>query len=208
MTKTLYIQSDTTGKYVFQEPPDSFDQPHLVRLAWVVADTKDYKVTGQYCRLVKPQDGWVYEDSAIRAHNITPRYALHVGLPQERVIGALIGALEGVERVCAFNLDFHEKVLDHAAWECGLNWVDLFSEHTMSCAMRRSIEIVQKPSMRPGAGPRDYAWPKFTEAYEFFTGEDMPPLDMDPVMRGVALANCVRIIDQGINQYHQGVSHE
>jgi hypothetical protein len=198
--KTIYLQLETTGRYLFREPVDSIDQPHLARLAWVITD-RDGHVTTQFCKLIKPPASWVYEDGAIAAHGITPAMATAMGEPQGHVVNALVGALEGVERVCAFNVDFVRKAIEHAAWENGLNWEYMFTEHIMDCAMRRATDIVQIPRMTPGAGPTNYAWPKFAEAYAFFSGEEMPPLTMNPVLRGVALCRCVMVIDQGIQQH-------
>jgi DNA polymerase III subunit alpha len=203
MTTTMYVQTDTTGAFLFRETVTHVDQPHLVRLAWVIAD--DAEITSAWCRLVKPRNDWTYEDDAVVANGITPEHALAHGMPLEYVMARFVGVLDGVERIVAFNADFHTKVLQRSVFECGLHWRPLFQNKTVACAMRRATDIVKKPRMAPGGG---YSWPKLWEAYEYFTGEELPPLDLDPVERGLTLARCIYAIDRGIIDYNAGVSHE
>lgn len=203
MTKTLYPHVETTGRYLFRETPEHVDQPHLARLAWVIAD--ESHIISQASMLIRPGPGYVYEDDAVVSHGITPELAQKRGVALQAAMARFVGALEGVTRVCAFNMDFVEKVLDRSAFEAGLNWEHLFAEHTMACSMRRATDIVQKPRMQPGGG---YLWPKFGEAYRFFTDEDLPSLDLDPIERGRALARAVCAIDHGILATHKGVAHE
>lgn len=201
--KTLYPHVETTGRYLFRETPEHTDQPHLARLAWVIAD--DGVIISEVSMLIKPSKGYVYEDDAVVAHGITPELALARGVSLQLAMARFVGALEGVTRVCAFNMDFVEKVLDRSAFEAGLNWEHLFAEHSMACAMRRATDIVQKPRMAPGGG---YSWPKFGEAYRFFADKDLPSLDLDPIERGKALARAVCAIDQGILATQRSAPHE
>lgn len=201
--RTLYFQTDTTGRYLFREPVTHEEQPHLMRLAWVIAE--DDRIVHEWCRLVQPRNGWIIDDDAVTAHGITPEAAQAEGAPLDYVMSRFIAALDGVGRACAYNSDFHVKVLQRSAYECGLNWQHLFNEHTVACAMRRATDIVKKPRMAPGGG---YSWAKLAEAYGFFTDKDLPPLDMDATERGCALARCVYAIDQGILATQREVPHE
>lgn len=194
--KTLFLQTDTTGAYLFREPVEDPRQPHLARLAWVEADTNGPSVA--WCRLVRPRAGWAYEPDAVAANGITREEATNIGTDLRVVMGSLVQVLANVDRVVAFNADFHRKVLEHAAFECGLNWEYLFTEVPVLCAMRESTDIVRKPRMQPGGG---YAWPKFREAFEFFSDDDLPGLDDDPIDRGIALAIGVQTIYDGIEEY-------
>jgi hypothetical protein len=192
--RTLYCAVDTTGRFLFREPIIYTEQPHLARLAWVVAD--DDQVTSEWCKLIKPQNHWIYEDDAIVAHGITPERAYAEGIPLEQAMARFIGALDDVDRFCSFNVDFGRKVLERSAFECRLGWQHLFNGKTMACAMRRATDIVRIPRMAPGGG---WNWPKLAAAYEFFSdGEELPSLEMNPIERGIALARCVCVIDRGI----------
>lgn len=203
--RTLFIHLETTGRYLFREPVTEPNQPHLARLALISA-TDDDRPARTWCRLIKPEPGWRYEPGAITAHGITPEAAQRTGVALKSVMTAFVGELETVDRVVAFNSDFSRKVLERSAHECGLNWEYLFSETPVLCAMRLATDIVQIPRMEPGGG---YNWPKFREAYCFFSGEDdLPPLDLSPERRGIALAECVQTIWQGIEMFNSGVSHE
>jgi len=201
--KTIYPHVETTGRYLFRETPEHPGQPHLARLAWVIADGD--KIVSEWCNLIFPAPGYVYEPDAVAGHGITFDAAMKRGIPIASAMTQFVAALETVDRVCAFNMDFVEKVLDRSAFECGLNWDALFAQHTMACAMRRATDIVQKPRQAPGGG---YSWPKFGEAYWFFANMELPPMDMDPVERGKALARCVYEIDQGILYTQRTTPHE
>jgi hypothetical protein len=201
--KTITVQTDTTGAWNWRGTIIDREQPHLMRLAWIIDDDGD--ITQQWCRLIKPRPDWQIDADAIVANGILPEVALGRGVPMTHAMSEFVGALDGVHRVVAFNVEFHGKILQHAAFECGLNAQHLFNEHTLACAMRRATDIVCKPRMAPGGG---YSWPKLWEAYEYFTGEELPPLDLDPVERGTTLARCVYQIDQGILAHQKGVSHE
>jgi hypothetical protein len=204
VTKTLYCQTDTTGRFLFREQITYTGQPHLVRLACVIADEKE--IIGEWCYLIRPRGSWVFEDDAVVAHGVSPETAQRLGVPQAQAVGRLIGWLDDVDRVCAFNLDFHSKVLQRAAFECQLHWQHLFHDKVMACAMRRATDIVRIPRMAPGGG---FSWPKLRDAYEFFSdGEELPPPDLDPIERGIALARCVYLIDRGIIDHQHGAAHE
>jgi hypothetical protein len=202
--RTLYCAVDTTGRFLFREPIIYTEQPHLARLAWVVAD--DDKITSEWCKLIRPQNHWIYEDDAIVAHGIHPERAYAEGVPLEQAMARFVGWLEDVDRFCSFNVDFGRKVLERSALDCRMGWQHLFNGKTMACAMRRATDIVRKPRMEPGGG---YLWPKFAEAYTFFSnGEELPPMDLDPIERGLALARCVYVIDRGIIDTQRGTPHE
>ena len=192
--KTLYLQTDTTGAFLFREAVIHVDQPHLARLAWCLADG-DQPVSSVWCNLIRPQEDWDYEPDAIVAHGIPLERAEKDGIGLRPAMLAFVGALDTVERVVAFNSDFHTKVMQRSAFEVGLNWQQLFHAKTIDCAMRGSTDIVRKPRMQPGGG---YSWPKLAEAYRFFTKRDLPSLDLDPIERGIALTGCVHAIDRGI----------
>lgn len=157
-----------------------------------------------WCRLIKPRPDWEYEPDAIVGHGITPEAAAESGIDLKLAMAHLVSALQRVDQMCAFNADFAKKVLERSAYECGLNHEILFAETPHFCAMRQSTDIVRIPRMAPGGG---WVWPKFRSAFEFFHGDDLPPIDLDPEERGIALATCVRLIYQGIMDY-RGVHHD
>lgn len=197
--KTLYFQTDTTDRYQFRQPIEDDSQPHLVRLAWIVADDS-FRALRSWSRLITPRPDWEYADDAVVGHGVTREAAEATGQRLESAMATFVAELERVDRVCAFNADFHRKVAEHAAFESGRDWVDMFANTPVSCAMRESTDIVRKPRMAPGGG---YSWPKLKEAFEFFHGDDLPPLDMAPEQRGLALATCVLLIDRGIHDYQR-----
>jgi len=207
MTKTLYFQSDTSGKLLFHAPLESADQPHMLRLAWVVTDGADeYR---QWGALIQPKNDWRFEPDAIVANGIDPEVARQRGHSLSFVMGRFLVALSTVERACAFNADFHRRVVMRSLFEMGnQDWANVFDGVELACAMREATDVVRKPSMKPGSTSTDYAWPKMWEAYDFFVGEDLPSLDLDPIERGVALARCVAQIDRGIQRSLRSMAHE
>jgi hypothetical protein len=202
--KTLYLSVDTSGKFLFREPVGDPEQPHLVRLAWVVAD--DDQIIDEKSCLIAPRPDWDYEDDAVVAHGVLRETAVKAGVPLERAMAMLISRLDDVERVVGFNVDFVVKVLQRSALECGHDGTRLFDGKRVECAMRRATDIVRVPRMAPGGG---WSWPKLKTAYEFFAlGEELPPLDTDPIIRGILLARCVYTIDRGIIEHLRSTPHE
>lgn len=203
MTRTMSLQTDTTGAWNWRGSIADADQPHMVRLAWVIDE--DGEIVQEWCKLIRPKTHWEFEPDAMIANGISREIAETIGVPLNYVMAGFVADLDTVDRVVAFNADFHTKVLQRSAIEVGLNGAHLFNEHPVACAMRRATDIVQKPRMQPGGG---YSWPKLVEAYAFFGGDDLPSLDMDPIERGIAMARCVHVIDQGILDSQRSVSHE
>lgn len=194
--RTLYVDTATSDQWLYREPSTDPRQPHMTRLAMmlVAGDAIAGDQSVEYCHLIMPNVHWVFGDFAVQANGVSRERALADGIALEAAMMELDALAHRADRLVAFNLDFHRRVLERSAGEANVN---LFLPPDQVCAMRASTSIVRKP--RPsGAG---FAWPKQNEAYMFFTGHVLIPPSADPIERGLALVRAVRAIDEGIAEH-------
>lgn len=195
MTATLYIDTAVGGQWQYRAPNTDASQPHLIRLALLLVGDQTHEIA--LCRLVWPAPGWEVTPRASEMNGITRERAADDGFPLSDVMVNLEALIARADRVVAYNMDFHWRVLERSSAESG---IDLPASAERICAMRECTSVVKKPRNQPGGG---FAWPKQAEAYQFFTGLELPPLNIDPVERGLALVRGVRAIHEGTLEHRQ-----
>lgn len=181
----LYVDTATTGLWAFGKPHDAPEQPHMVRIAWMRDD--DVPV----CLLIRPMAGWRIDDESRERHGVSMTDCQTLGWELGRVLDHFTAEVLKSDRIIAFNWEFHKRILERAAAEAGhpaIPWP------VASCAMRAATPIVKKPRQSPGGG---FVFPKFGEAYRFFTGEEMPT-HSDPIERGALMIASLGKIWAGI----------
>ena len=177
---TIVFDTATTGMPKWGEPDEA--QPHMIRLAWAVDDAEPV------CHLIKPMPGWTMEADAIIKHGISMDTAQQFGHNLREVIEQFSADLARCDTAVAFAWDFHRRVVERAARE-----VDATITWTYSVdAMKSCMKLVGKV----GSSGR-VTFPKMSEAYWHFTGQDMPSPDLSPIVRGAKLVECVRAINRG-----------
>lgn len=160
----LILDTETSGLFDFKKPADAPGQPRLASIAMILADENLHVMEG-FTRLIKP-NGWV----------ITPEVAAINGLSTERCAaeGVDVGeALEYYTRhvdqgfvVVAFNCQYDSKVLRGELRRAGLP--DRFETTPNICTMRAASKVgIQK------AGPKQTGYPKLSDAFRHFTGNEM-----------------------------------
>jgi DNA polymerase III subunit epsilon len=172
MKTILFYDTETTGLPNWKTPSGGEDQPHIVQIGALLVDVETKEVLKELDVIVKPE-GWEIPEDTIEVHGITNEHALEVGIPEKEAITHLLDMLhsvEGVERV-AYNRTFDQRII-----RIGLKrffseevqdvWAEKDNHH---CAMLMAKKICKiEPKGRYG-----YKNPKLSEAYKFFTGEEL-----------------------------------
>jgi hypothetical protein len=192
--RTLYVDTATTGRFLYRESNSDHRQPHLCRLALLEETHGSGERTGtRYVRLIKPLPTWHFDPGAIAGHNITRDDALRRGVSLIEAMQTWKAMLAEADEIVAFNWEFHRRVLAKALIDLGDTMI-IPPGVRQTCAMRAATDIVRKPRM-DGPG---YAWPKQAEALRYFgAGAELPPIEGDPIERGRALVDSLRVIHQG-----------
>jgi hypothetical protein len=207
--RRLYVDTATTGLTLYRESDADPRQPHIGRLA-ILATAEGMRPTG-ICRLIKPEPGWEWEAGAGAGHGITRTDAEARGVPLGEAMDTLLRALQGTDELVAFNWEFHRRLLMRSMVDLG-SYLEIPPTTRQICAMRAATPVIKKPkevdpaTRKPVPG---YEWPKLAEAYAYFSGgEELPPIDADPIATGKALVNATRVIHEGTVAHRDGQSRQ
>ena len=139
-------------------------QPNLVQLCGMLMDGRTHCVA-MVNEIVKP-DGWVISDKVAKIHGITQEMALEHGKPLWSVLWQWERLVRNANIRVAHNLEFDDLVVETAYFRLGVPYP--LKNHAGYCTMLESKDLVQIPG-RHG----DFKWPKLTESYKHFFGEDL-----------------------------------
>ena len=203
--RRIYVDTATTGRMLYRESNADPRQPHMARLA-ILATAEDMRPTG-ICRLIKPEPGWEWEAGAEAAHGITRADAEARGVPLGEAMDTLLRALQGTDELVAFNWEFHRRVLMRSMIDLS-SYLEIPLATRQICAMRAVTPMIKKPREADPATKKPvpcYASTKLVEAYAYFSGgEELPPIDTDPIDTGKALVNATRVIYEGTVAHRYG----
>lgn len=169
MNKIVFFDTETTGLPVWDQPSESEVQPHLVQLAAIVADANTRKVVSSIDLTIKA-DGWDVPDEVSAIHGITKEKSLQVGVDEQMAIEIFLELIQGAKKIVAHSSTFDQRIMRIALKRYFTETeVEAWANKEIHyCTMRESKEIVGAT----GANGR-VKNPKLTEAYKFFTGEEM-----------------------------------
>ena len=199
--KRLYIATETTGMWNFKLHDDTHaDQPHMIRLAWVLDDTDELEPpNGSNCFIIKPAAGWVMEPGAERSHGISLALAKEYGSEGADALAAFALDLNVADQVLGFGLDFHLRVLRRAAGE--------YPEAEVTPKNMPSVDIMRACLPLFNDDLQTMGFPKgravsLPDAYRYFTREEIPDFALisqsDPVDAGHRKVLAIRAIHLGL----------
>lgn len=198
MNHHLYIDTATSDRWKFPRgsvKPEDEDQPHIVRLAWLL-EAPDGSTVRDASHLIRlPQGQRMAGEAAhhlgIYDHNLQER-----GMDMFGVLSEFAEALGEAQLVVAHSWAFHRQVLERSFRFVGMPARE-WPAHV--CTMISSTNIVQVPKMQPGGG---WKWPAFDETCERFLGRRIM-LSLDPVADGIERVRAVRVFLSNIRR-HEG----
>lgn len=187
----LYIETTTdTGLWDWKQGIHYPTQPHMIRFA-AILEAPDGRVVDRVCRIVEPLHGWLPISSGTFMHGMSEYERRDLGIPIHSVIARIASLAARAGTLVAHNMEFHRRVLQRTFADGGVK--PNFSDIHEVCTMRSATDIVclRHPTQN------HFKWPSLVEAYRHFTNEALL-LPADPIERGEALVDAVRIIHHGI----------
>ncbi|MBD1583460.1 3'-5' exonuclease [Pseudoalteromonas sp. S16_S37] len=169
MATLVTYDTETTGLPEWKKPSDDEAQPHTVQIGAIKHNLDTGEEIDQLNIIVKP-DGWEIPQETIDIHGITNERALAEGIPEKDAIQKLVEFCEGSERN-AFNRTFDQRII-----RIGLK--RFFNEETQEAWANKEDHhctmLLAKPIMQLSPkGRYGYKQPKLSEAYRYFTGENL-----------------------------------
>ncbi len=152
---TVFIDTETTGKWDFEAAVEAPLQPHMIQLA-AIRDVGGVTVE-TYNSLVHVPDDVRMEEGALAVHGITPAQAKEKGAPLNVALMRLDRLLDVHGLIVCHNTDFDLKVLLAAYVREGL--ICIIPSVNTFCTMRQSTNVCKLP------GKYGYKWPTLDEAY-------------------------------------------
>lgn len=186
--KVVFIDTATTGLWLWRADKFHPEQPHLLRLAIMRDGQRDLAPSV----LVKPPPGVIVEAGAVAFHGITQAMADGTHITSTDALENVLPALAEADRIVAHSAAYHRMVLEASIARAGLLCPDGWKERWY-CTMIKSADLVQVALQGNGR----WKWPKLHEAYRHFTLAALPQED-DPRAAGQAQVRAVAAVYDGI----------
>jgi len=168
----LFFDTETSGLPAFAKPSDDPCQPHLLQIAWILAEEDGTEVE-TFSTLVKPYPGCIIGEEAFKAHGISVRKATEEGMDGSAATDRFFEMVFRAERVIGHNVTFDIRMMRiHSAkahgfkWECPVPYV---------CTMRSATPIIKLPPTPKmiAAGFTKFKAPNLGECVRFFFNEEL-----------------------------------
>lgn len=164
--RILFFDTETTGLPLWREPSDDPRQPHVVEIACELWN--DGVAGGAFHAIVNP--GVPIPDEVAAIHGITTEIAAAQGVEPVLALDAFLDLLAEADLLCGHNVSFDVRLMRiMAARHRGEKWDNPLPTF---CTMRKTTDICRILSERPRHA-EDWKWPRLTEAYRHFFGEEM-----------------------------------
>lgn len=200
----LYVDTATSDKWRYPikgEPQPDEQQPHMVRLAWLLTED-DGRTVRETCHLIRlPLGERMASEAAFYAgvfdHQLDERGMKMFGVLTE--YAEALGEVRPVEvengggLIVAHNWHHHRQVLERSLRYVGMparTWPESL------CAMIKATKIVGIEKKQPGGG---FKWPTFDECHERMMGQRYMP-SSDPIADGIARVRAVRTFKSYIDR--------
>lgn len=164
MITRMYFDTETTGLLNFKAPVDDPSQPRVVQYAAILLDGS-WNELGSVSLLRKPY-GWEIPPGASTIHGINTAKAFAYGAEILAILSVFQSFAYAASQIVAHNLDFDIKMM---AIEAAREKVPVVLDgKNFLCTMRAATPICRLPGRSGG-----YKWPKLSEAYKMFFGEEL-----------------------------------
>ncbi len=166
----LGFDTETSDMPIWGMPSEDPDQPHIVQLAAVLADSSTREVIEKMDVIVRP-DGWDIKQETIDKHGITMERAMAEGIPEAQALDAFNQMWLKCQLRTAFNTTFDNRIIriaqmryfntehaHHAEWI--RSWHE--DKELYYCAMygaKKAMGVKKLPTLG--------------EAYQHFTGKPL-----------------------------------
>lgn len=177
MQTALFYDTETTGVPVWNSPSEDPCQPHIIQIAAELCDESNGKTIDQLCVLVQP-DGWEIPDEIVQLTGITNERAARDGVPIQDAMRTFLALWRKATFRIGHNESFDMRMvriemmrqLDHDD-----PFHDQWKGAPAFCTQSKSTKIVNLPPTEKmlAAGRKTPKSPTLSEAYRYFTGNDL-----------------------------------
>lgn len=169
MSKITFYDTETTDLPDWKKPSDGKNQPHLVQLSAIQCNEETEEILQRIDLIIRPDD-WEIPKKVVDIHGISKEKALDVGISEQLAVKMLFDLCHGAIRV-SHNRTFDQRIIRIALKRYSTEsmikeWAE---KENHKCTMLSAKPIMELP-------PRGkYGWknPKLSEAYKFFTGNEL-----------------------------------
>lgn len=163
----LIFDTETTGLPLWDQPSDDPAQPHIVDLAISLFDRTGLEID-RFDAIVNP--GVPIPPDVAAIHGITTEIAQERGIAPVDAFDRFRLMLPQAEIIVGHNVSFDIRMMRIlAARVTGEKWDN---PKPTFCTMHKSTKHCRIPSPR-ARHENDFKWPRLTEAYQHFFGEEL-----------------------------------
>lgn len=169
----LFYDTETTGLPDWFSPSEAAQQPHIVQLAAAIVDSETRRIEASVNLIVRP-DGWTIPDPVgtlnARLFQITTEQAAKTGIPEADALQIFLAMWRVCELRVAHNERFDARIVRIATKRyCGMEAQEAWKAGYQFCTMVASTDLCRIPK---ASGRGGWKFPKLSEAYTHFTGEE------------------------------------
>lgn len=162
METILFLDTETSGKFLFDRPPSDPLQPRVCQVAAVLCDGEGDELS-TFCTPIRP-DGWTIPAEAMAVHGLSNEFCAAAGVPMVLALSLLDAMAVNASLVVAHNVTFDDSLL---AVECDRAGRGPFAPSVKRhCTMQQGTPICRLPGGRGG-----YKWPRLEQLHRHLFGE-------------------------------------
>ena len=165
--KALIFDTETTDMVKWKLPPEDESQPHLVQLAMLLVETRQWTVKARHAMLVRLGEGVAIEAAARQAHGISEEDCRRFGVAPVVACSLFNQLCMQADAIVAHNMSFDRSIMLTALHRLG-GKPDRMEGRRLICTKEATTEILRLPGQYG-----KYKWPTLAEAYRHFTGEEL-----------------------------------
>lgn len=169
MTKIASFDTETTGLWKNNLPPNHVDQPHLVQLGLILEDLEADKIISKLDVIIRP-DGWTIPPDSARLHGITQEIAEDCGVELVNACWLFRDLIRRCDVIVAHNFEFDQSIINRGFVEAEVDVIP-WSMRKVRCTKEASSSFCRLAPFRYGS----WKWPSLEEAFQHFFGRD--PVD-------------------------------
>ena len=165
MFNRVIFDTETTGKYNFNLPPQHETQPYICQIAFKFKDEGN-RLISQASLLIKPE-GWRVSPEATEVNGITTEDCEQYGVPIIIALALFNHTCRNAEARIAHNINFDDKMLLREFIRIKKVPIETPKRY---CTMQLMTDVCKLPNPKY---PRSYKWPNLNEAYKYCFGKDV-----------------------------------
>lgn len=173
----LVYDTETTGMPDWKNPSDGEQQPHIVQLAACLVDADSREFLESMDVIVYPKT-WDIPQETVEVHGITTERARDEGIDEAAALDQFLSMWAKSDKRVAHNESFDARIIRIGTMRYSNDQIiDGWSQgkENAICTARLATPILQlPPTDRMRAARRfHFKTPNLSEAYKFFTGQDL-----------------------------------